>query len=163
VLPVRETVKHTDRVIADGRYPESLLPDRVQMLFPVDELDLAERSPIRRTAEHEHSPFRAHDGFEGLVPGPPWSCAEKSGTCWPKSGPVLMIWPCNSAIRRVHIATSMRDLFPIRAIASQNVNVSSSAIMMTGGPPDDILTAWAKVSLPPADAAHCWSASMDGK
>jgi len=46
---------------------------------------------------------------------------------------------------------------------AQNVNVSSSAIMMTGGPPDDIFAAWAKVCLPPVDSAHCWSASMEGK
>lgn len=45
----------------------------------------------------------------------------------------------------------------------QNVNVSSSAIKMTGGPPDEIFTALAKVCLPPADSAHAWSASMDGK
>ena len=51
----------------------------------------------------------------------------------------------------------------ISSWSTQNVNVSSSAIMMTGGPPDDIFTAWANVSLPPADSAHCWSASMDGK
>jgi hypothetical protein len=51
----------------------------------------------------------------------------------------------------------------ITGSAAQNVNVSSSAIMTTGGPPDDIFTAWANVSLPPADSAHCWSASMDGK
>ena len=37
---------------------------------------------------------------------------------------------------------------------SQNVNVSSSAIKMTGGPPDEIFTALARVSLPPADSAH---------
>jgi hypothetical protein len=68
VLPVRETLENADRVIADGRYTEPLLPDRVQMLFQLDELDLAERSPIRRTEEHQHGPFRAHDGFESLVP-----------------------------------------------------------------------------------------------
>lgn len=73
--------------------------------------------------------------------------------------------------RRVRIGERIRDVLPVRetlehpnrVVDSQNVNVSSSAIMMTGGPPDDILTAWVKVSLPPADAAHCWSASMDGK
>jgi len=37
---------------------------------------------------------------------------------------------------------------------SQNVNVSSSAIRMVGGPPDEIFTALAKVSLPPEDSAH---------
>jgi len=38
------------------------------MLFQLDELDLAERSPIRRTEEHEHGPVPTHDGFESLVP-----------------------------------------------------------------------------------------------
>jgi hypothetical protein len=38
------------------------------MLFQLDELDLAERSPIRGTEEHEHGPFWAYDGFESLVP-----------------------------------------------------------------------------------------------
>jgi hypothetical protein len=51
----------------------------------------------------------------------------------------------------------------IQRCDSQNVNVSSSAIKMTGGPPDEIFTALAKVCLPPADSAHFWSASMDGK
>src|SRR6266436_7496005 len=67
MLPIRETLERTDRVIADGRYAESLLPDRVQALFQLDELDLAEGSPIRGTEEHEHGTFRAHDGFESLV------------------------------------------------------------------------------------------------
>jgi hypothetical protein len=44
-----------------------------------------------------------------------------------------------------------------------NVNEFSSAIMITGGPPDEILAAWASVSFPPADSAHRWSASMEGK
>jgi hypothetical protein len=54
VLPVRETLEHANRVIADGGYTESLLPDRIQTLFQLDELDLAERSPIRGAEEHEH-------------------------------------------------------------------------------------------------------------
>jgi hypothetical protein len=69
VLPVRETFKGPNGVIADGRYTEALLPDRTQMLFQLHELDLAERLPIRGTEEHEHGPFRAHDGFESLVAG----------------------------------------------------------------------------------------------
>jgi hypothetical protein len=32
-----------------------------------------------------------------------------------------------------------------------------------GVPPDEIFAAWAKVSLPPVDSAHCWSTSIDGK
>jgi hypothetical protein len=68
VLPVRETLERTDRVITDGRNTEPLLPDRVQALFQLDELDLAEGSPIRRAEEHEHGAVRAHDGFERLTP-----------------------------------------------------------------------------------------------
>jgi hypothetical protein len=44
-----------------------------------------------------------------------------------------------------------------------NVNEFSSAIMITGGPPDEILAAWASVSFPPADSAHRWSDSIEGK
>jgi hypothetical protein len=57
VLPVCKTLEGSDRVIADGNYTESLLTDRIQMLFQLDELDLAKRSPIRRTEEHKHGPF----------------------------------------------------------------------------------------------------------
>lgn len=56
-------------------------------------------------------------------------------------GPVLMFCPSNVATERVHnIAVSFRDLLAMH-LANQNVNVSSSAIMITGGPPDDIFTA----------------------
>jgi hypothetical protein len=75
----------------------SLVPELVQILFQLDELYLAERSPIPGTEERM--------------------------ACKPR--------------------------------AIQNVNVSSSAIMITGGPPDDIFAALANVALPPADAAHC--------
>ena len=68
MLPVRETLERSDGVVADGRYTKTVLPDRVQMLFQLDELDLAERSPIRGPEEHEHGPFRTHDRFESLVP-----------------------------------------------------------------------------------------------
>src|SRR2546422_5990555 len=37
---------------------------------------------------------------------------------------------------------------------SQKVKVCSSAISMTGGPPDEIFAAWANVSFPPAEAAQ---------
>src|SRR5260370_13913702 len=46
---------------------------------------------------------------------PSWSRAEKAGTCWPTSGPVLMFWPCSAAIGSVHMATSMRYLFVIQS------------------------------------------------
>ena len=67
--PVCKTLERPDRVIADGSYTESLLTDPIQMLFQLDELDLAKRSPIRGTEEHKHGPFRTHDGFESLVAG----------------------------------------------------------------------------------------------
>jgi hypothetical protein len=63
-----------------------------------------------------------------------------------------------SVLNKLRFATLSMQRFD-----SQNVNVSSSAIMMTGGPPDEIFTALAKVCLPPADSAHFWSASKDGK
>jgi len=68
MLPVREILERTDGIITDGRYTESLLSDRTQTLFQLDELDLAERSPIRRAEENEHGAFRTHDGFESLIP-----------------------------------------------------------------------------------------------
>ena len=68
MLPIGETLERRDGIITDGRYAESVLSDGVQMLFQFDELDLAERSPIRRTEEHEHGPVRTHNGIESLVP-----------------------------------------------------------------------------------------------
>ena len=68
MLPVREALERADGVIADSRYTEPLLPDGVQTLFQLDELDLAERSPVRGTEEHDHGASRSHDGFEGLGP-----------------------------------------------------------------------------------------------
>src|SRR5690349_23185056 len=68
MLPIHDTLEHPDRVIAGGRYTKALLPDRIQILFQLDELDFAERSPVRGTEEHEHRALRSHDGFESLVP-----------------------------------------------------------------------------------------------
>ena len=68
MLPIRETLERTDRVIADGRYAESLLPDRVQALFQLDELDLAEGSPIRGTEEEENRSVRCLQTFQCLLP-----------------------------------------------------------------------------------------------
>ena len=50
-----------------------------------------------------------------------------------------------------------------RLMSHQNVNVCSSAIMTTGGPPVEILVACASVSVHPADAAQACKASSDGK
>jgi hypothetical protein len=68
MLPVRKILERTNGIITDGRHAESLLSDRTQTLFQLDELDLAERSPIRRAEENEHGAVRTHDGFESLIP-----------------------------------------------------------------------------------------------
>jgi hypothetical protein len=114
VLPVRETSKGPDGVIADGRYTEALLPDRTQMLFQLNELDLAERSPIRGTEEHEHGPFGPMTDLRVWL-RPFWSVAEKAGTCWPTLGPVLMFWPYNAATGSTQIPTAVRNLFTMQA------------------------------------------------
>jgi hypothetical protein len=67
MVSVREILECPDGIIADGRNTKSLLPDGVQIPFQLNELDLAERSPVRRTEEYEHGALRAHDGFESLV------------------------------------------------------------------------------------------------
>jgi hypothetical protein len=68
MLPIREALEGADGIITNGRYTESLLSDRDQTLFQLDELDLAERSPVGGAEEHEHGPFWTHDGFESLIP-----------------------------------------------------------------------------------------------
>src|SRR6266403_4378427 len=61
------------------------------------------------------------------------------------------------------IARVTTKVFEARAFAIQNSNVSSSATRKTGAPPDEIETAFASVCLPPSEAAHASSASMEGK
>src|SRR5271157_3491956 len=41
---------------------------------------------------------------------PSWSGAEKAGTCWPTSGPVLMLWPCNTVSGSAQIVIATKDL-----------------------------------------------------
>jgi hypothetical protein len=47
VLPVAEVLERRGRIIADGRDAKPLFPDGLRILFQLDELDLAERSPVR--------------------------------------------------------------------------------------------------------------------
>jgi hypothetical protein len=47
MLPIREILERPNRIITDGRNTKPLLADRVQILFQLNELDLAERSPVR--------------------------------------------------------------------------------------------------------------------
>jgi hypothetical protein len=66
MLAVREILERSDRIVTDRRDTQALLPDRLQMLFQLDELDLAERSPIRGAKKYQHGAFRSHDGLESL-------------------------------------------------------------------------------------------------
>jgi hypothetical protein len=47
--------------------------------------------------------------------------------------------------------------------SAQKLNDSSSAIMITGGPPEEIFIACPMVSLPPSEAAQACRASIEGK
>jgi hypothetical protein len=51
MLPIGEAPERAGRIVADGRDAETLLPDCRQILCQFDELDLAERSPIRGAEE----------------------------------------------------------------------------------------------------------------
>jgi hypothetical protein len=107
----------------------------------------------RRRSKHTSDAIAPlHHGTERGIRGPSayvTIAANCTNTFW--YGPIVR-WVNNS----ITIPT-------YQGFGSQNVNVSSSAIKITGGPPDEIFTALAKVALPPSDCAHCWSASMDGK
>jgi hypothetical protein len=46
---------------------------------------------------------------------------------------------------------------------SRNVKLSSSPIIITGGPPEEIFEALCRTSLPPGEPAHASSAAMEGK
>ena len=87
MLPIREILERTDGIITDGSNTESLLLDRVQTLFQLDELDLAKGSPIRRAEEYEHGPFWTHNGFESLVSAL-LILSRKSGYL------LAHVWPC---------------------------------------------------------------------
>src|ERR1035437_3166142 len=68
MLPVGEVLQYLYRVITDSRQPEALLPYLIEVLFQLHELDLAERSPVRGTVEHQHGALGAHDGLQCLGP-----------------------------------------------------------------------------------------------
>jgi hypothetical protein len=46
-----------DRIITERCYTESVVADCLEILFQLDKLDFAERSPIRGTEEHESWPL----------------------------------------------------------------------------------------------------------
>jgi hypothetical protein len=67
MLPVGEILQRIHGVITDRNNTEPLFPDRLQVLFQLDELNLAERSPVGGTEKDNHGTLRSHDRFERLV------------------------------------------------------------------------------------------------
>jgi hypothetical protein len=66
MLSVRKVLEHGHAVIADRGQIEALGADITDMLFQLDELGFAERSPVGRTEKYEQCPFRAKDTFQVL-------------------------------------------------------------------------------------------------
>jgi hypothetical protein len=63
VLPVAEALERPGRIIADGSNAKALAADGLQILFQLDELDFAPRSPVRGAEKHQHGAVPADDGF----------------------------------------------------------------------------------------------------
>jgi hypothetical protein len=58
-LPPRGKIqKNRFRIVAHGRYSKALLLDCGPALFQLDQLGLAEGSPVRRTIEDQNETFR---------------------------------------------------------------------------------------------------------
>jgi hypothetical protein len=66
MLSVRKVLEHPHAVIADRGQIEALGADITDMLFQLDELGFAERSPIGRTEKYQQGPFRAKNTFQVL-------------------------------------------------------------------------------------------------
>jgi hypothetical protein len=66
MLPIGKVLERTDGIVADGRYSESPLPDRIESLLQLHELDFTEGSPIRGTEKDQHGAAGTHDRFESL-------------------------------------------------------------------------------------------------
>ena len=66
VFTVGKCFEHGDAVIADGRQPQSLRSDLLPILFQLDQLGFAERSPVGRAIENQQSAFWAEDGTKRL-------------------------------------------------------------------------------------------------
>jgi hypothetical protein len=66
MLPVREGLEHSHAIITDRSQPVPLLTDVSKMLFQLDELGFAKRSPIRRTEENQQRALGAKDSLQVL-------------------------------------------------------------------------------------------------
>jgi hypothetical protein len=63
---VRKALEHGHAVIADRSQPQTLFTDIAEMLFQLDELGFAKRSPVRRSVKNQQRPFRAENGLQVL-------------------------------------------------------------------------------------------------
>jgi hypothetical protein len=54
MLPVGEVLKGAGRIITDRSDAEPLISNRCEVLFQLDELDLAPWSPVGGTKENDH-------------------------------------------------------------------------------------------------------------
>jgi len=66
-------------------------------------------------------------------------------------------------VRSQEIELPVAEIAEPLAASAQKLNDSSSAIMITGGPPEEIFIACPIVSFPPSEAAQACNASMEGK
>jgi hypothetical protein len=53
MLSVRKVLQHGNAVIADCSQPQALFTDIAEMLFQLDELGFAKRSPVRRAVKNQ--------------------------------------------------------------------------------------------------------------
>ena len=63
---VREALQHSHAVIADGGHAQPAPREFRFLLFQLDELAFAERSPVGRADEHQHQALRPAQSGEGL-------------------------------------------------------------------------------------------------
>ena len=157
MLPVGEILQRIHGVVTDRNNTEPLFPDRLQFCSSSTSRILQKGHQSAERKKTTMAPFGPMIDLSVWF-RPYWSLAENVGTGWLVAGPVLIFCPWSAAIGSTH---ARKAFFPYAC--DQNVNASSSAIMITGGPPVEIFVALASVALPPADSAQRWSASIEGK
>jgi hypothetical protein len=67
MLSVRKVLERGRAVIADRSQSQALFTDIPKLLFQLDELGFAKRSPVRRTVKNQHRPFGAKNTLEVLA------------------------------------------------------------------------------------------------
>ncbi len=67
VFAIGERLEDRDAIVADRHQTQALRADSRSILFQLDQLGFAERSPVRRTKENEQRTFRPHDRTKCLL------------------------------------------------------------------------------------------------